>query len=73
MIDAREKTAAEAFDEMADEFAALAEASTSVEQCVRYRDLEHDYRMRATEERARHIENWRYVNGRALAETQAAA
>lgn len=69
----REHTAADSFDEMADEFAALAEASANVEQCVRYRDLEHNYRMRATEERARQIANWTYTNGRVQTHTHATA
>jgi hypothetical protein len=41
------------FERRADDFAALAEDATSLEDCLRYRDLEQSYRMRATAERVR--------------------
>jgi hypothetical protein len=46
---------ADEFDRRADDFAALAENAASLEECLRYRDLEQSYRMRATEERVRQV------------------
>lgn len=43
------------FDRRADDFAALAEAAATREDCLRYRELEQQYRLRAEEERAREI------------------
>jgi len=63
MIDHVRETTADAFDQMADEFAALAEASSTFDQCVRYRDLEQSYRLRAAEERARQLSRLRHSGG----------
>lgn len=46
---------ADAFENRADDFAALAEDAATREDCLRYRDLEQQYRLRAEEERARQI------------------
>jgi hypothetical protein len=46
---------AEEFDRRADDFAALAEGAATLEECLRYRDLEQSYRLRATEERVRQV------------------
>ena len=40
-------TAADEFERKADDFAALAEAASTFEDVVRYRDLEQSYRIRA--------------------------
>jgi hypothetical protein len=48
-------SAAQEFDRKADDFAALAEDAATLEDCLRYRDLEQQYRLRAEEERAREI------------------
>jgi len=48
-------SAADAFENRADDFAALAEDAATREDCLRYRDLERQYRLRAEEERAREI------------------
>jgi hypothetical protein len=49
------ESAAAEFERKADDFAALAEAAENLEDCLRYRDLEHTYRLRAEEERVREI------------------
>ena len=36
-------------------FAALAEDAATLEECLRYRDLEQSYRLRAAEERVRQV------------------
>lgn len=46
---------AEEFDRKADDFGALAEGAATREDCLRYRDLEQQHRLRAHEERAREI------------------
>ncbi len=46
---------AEEFERKADDFAGLAEGAATLEECLRYRDLEQSYRLRATEERVRQI------------------
>jgi hypothetical protein len=48
-------TIADEFDRRAADFAALAENAATREDCLRYRDLEQQYRLRADEERAREI------------------
>ncbi|BCJ91697.1 hypothetical protein IZ6_24320 [Terrihabitans soli] len=48
-------SAADEFERKADDFAALAEEAKGPEDVARYRDLEHTYRLRAEEERARQI------------------
>lgn len=63
-------TVADQFESKADDFAALAEAAATLDDCLRYRDLEHSYRMRAEEERARQIAHFRSAsndNGQAAA------
>lgn len=62
-------SAADEFDRKADDFAALAEAAATLEDCLRYRDLEQSWRLRATEERVRQVSQL-YTGG---AETGAAA
>jgi hypothetical protein len=47
--------AADEFERKADDFAALAEAAATLDDCLRYRDLEHSYRLRAEEERVRQL------------------
>ena len=54
---------ADEFDRKADDFAALAEAAGSLEDCLRYRDLEQSYRLRAEEERVRQLAHL-YAPGR---------
>ena len=62
------ESAAEEFERKADDFAALAEAAASREECLRYRDLEQSYRMRAEEERVRQIAHlYAPANGRGAA------
>lgn len=61
---------AEEFDRRADDFAALAEAAATRDDCMRYRDLEHQYRLRAEEERARQI--WKLYSESAPRERAAA-
>lgn len=46
-----EISVADEFERKADDFAALAEAATTFEDVVRYRDLEQSYRLRAERER----------------------
>jgi len=48
-----EPSVADEFERRADDFAALAEDAATLEECLRYRDLEQSYRLRATEERVR--------------------
>jgi hypothetical protein len=50
-----ELSVADDFERKADDFAALAEAASTPEDCARYRDLEHVYRLRAEEERVRDL------------------
>jgi hypothetical protein len=49
------ESAVDEFERKADDFAALAEAAATREECLRYRDLEKSWRLRAEEERARQI------------------
>lgn len=49
------ESVAEEFERKADDFAALAEAAAGLDDCLRYRDLEQTYRLRAEEERVRQI------------------
>jgi len=42
---------AEEFDRRADEYAELAEEASGFQECIRYRDLERDFRIKATAER----------------------
>jgi hypothetical protein len=46
---------ADAFESKADDFAALAEEAKTAEDCIRYRDLEQSFRLRASEERTRQM------------------
>lgn len=54
-IPTAEFSMAEEFERKADDFAALAEAAATAEDCIRYRDLERDWRLRAEQERARQL------------------
>jgi hypothetical protein len=46
---------ADAFESKADDFAVLAEEAKTAEDCIRYRDIEQSFRLRASEERARQM------------------
>jgi hypothetical protein len=61
---------ADEFDRRADDFAALAEAAVTPEDCLLYRDIEQQYRLRAQEERAREI--WKLYSEHAPRERAAA-
>jgi hypothetical protein len=54
-LETAELSIADEFERRADDFAALAEDAATLDDCLRYRDLEQSYRLRATEERVRHI------------------
>lgn len=58
---------ADEFERRADDFAALAEDAKTLEECLRYRDLEQSYRMRATEERVRHVSSLHSTDTRSSA------
>ena len=59
-----EMTVADEFERKADDFAALAEAASTFEDVVRYRDLEHSYRLRAEQERVRQLSQLYAANKR---------
>jgi hypothetical protein len=50
-----ELSVADEFERRAGDFAALAEGAATLEDCLRYRDMEQSYRLRATEERLRQV------------------
>lgn len=59
---------ADEFERKADDFAALAEEASTSEDCMRYRDLEQSYRLRAEEERVRQLAHlYAPGNGRGVA------